>query len=502
MKWTSSGEKRAVMVTNALQACQGIGVGHIKWPELHTIGLPRLARRISATFRGYSMFASLSERLRGVLDQVRGRGRLTEENIEDAVRDVRRALIEADVALPVIRDFVAGVRERAVGAEVLRSLTPGQAFIKILHEQLTTTLGEGVAELNLRHQPPAVILLAGLQGAGKTTTAAKLAVFIRDRLGKRAGLASTDTQRPAAMLQLERLAASIDVPYLGATPGQGPLAIADQALKAARLAQLDVLILDTAGRSRLDSELLDEVREMSQRTDPIETLFVVDSMAGQDAVNAAQAFAAVLPLTGVILTKTDGDARGGAALSVKAVTGAPIKFLGTGEAVAELEPFYPDRMASRILGMGDVLGLVEEVQRKADHAAAAQLAEKISTGKQFDLNDLRAQLEQISGLGGVESMLGKLPLPAGMSAEKLAGQMDPRMLRRQIAIINSMTARERRRPGIIDGSRRKRIAAGSGLPVQAVNQLLKQHTQMQKMMKKMGQGGLRRMMRGLPGFGR
>jgi signal recognition particle GTPase len=290
---------------------------------------------------------------------------------------------------------------------------------------LTATLGEGVAELNLRHQPPAVILLAGLQGAGKTTTAAKLAVFIRDRLGKRAGLASTDTQRPAAMLQLERLAASIDIPWLGAAPGLGPLAIADQALKAARLAQLDVLILDTAGRSRLDSELLDEVREMSQRTDPIETLFVVDSMAGQDAVNAARAFAAVLPLTGVILTKTDGDARGGAALSVKAVTGVPIKFLGTGEAVAELEPFHPDRMASRILGMGDVLGLVEEVQRKADHAAAAQLAEKISTGKQFDLNDLRAQLEQISGLGGVESMLDKLPLPAGMSAEKLAGAGRP-----------------------------------------------------------------------------
>ncbi|MDQ1303585.1 MAG: signal recognition particle subunit, partial [Pseudomonadota bacterium] len=340
----------------------------VKEPSVRTSNGPNCLQ--SATFRGYSMFASLSERLRGVLDQVRGRGRLTEENIEDAVRDVRRALIEADVALPVIRDFVACVRERAIGAEVLRSLTPGQAFIKILHEQLTATLGEGVAELNLRHQPPAVILLAGLQGAGKTTTAAKLAVFIRERLGKRAGLASTDTQRPAAMLQLERLAASIDVPWLGAEAGLGPLAIADQALKAARLAQLDVLILDTAGRSRLDSELLDEVREMSQRTDPIETLFVVDSMAGQDAVNAARAFAAVLPLTGVILTKTDGDARGGAALSVKAVTGVPIKFLGTGEAVAELEPFHPDRMASRILGMGDVLGLVEEVQRKADHAAA------------------------------------------------------------------------------------------------------------------------------------
>jgi signal recognition particle subunit SRP54 len=395
---------------------------HIKWPELLTIQRPLRARRISATFRGYSMFASLSERLRGVLDQVRGRGRLTEENIEDAVRDVRRALIEADVALPVIRDFVARVRERAIGAEVLRSLTPGQAFIKILHEQLTATLGEGVAELNLRHQPPAVILLAGLQGAGKTTTAAKLAVFIRERLGKRAGLASTDTQRPAAILQLERLAASIDVPFLGAEPGLGPLAIADHALKAARLAQLDVLILDTAGRSRLDSELLDEVREMRQRIDPIETLFVVDSMAGQDAVNAARAFAAVLPLTGVILTKTDGDARGGAALSVKAVTGAPIKFLGTGEAVAELEPFHPDRMALAHTRHGAMCwAWSRRCSARADHAAAAQLAEKISTGKQFDLNDLRTQLEQISGMGGVESMLGKLPLPAGMSAEKLAG---------------------------------------------------------------------------------
>jgi len=448
------------------------------------------------------MFNNLSERLRGVLDQVRGRGRLTEENIQDAVRDVRRALIEADVALPVVKDFVDAVRQRAVGADVLRSLTPGQAFIKIIHEQLAATLGDGVAELDLRHQPPAVILLAGLQGAGKTTTAAKLALYIRDRLGKRTGLASTDTHRPAAILQLERLASSINIPFAKSDVALGAVGIATSALAEARRGQWEVLIVDTAGRSRLDVDLLDELRVMRDVVAPIETLFVVDSMAGQDAVNAARAFADALPLTGVILTKADGDARGGAALSVKAVTGRPIKFLGTGEAVGELEPFYPERMASRILGMGDVLGLVEEVQRKADQETAARLAEKVASGKQFDMNDLRAQLEQISGLGGMETLLEKLPLPPGMSAGKLAGQIDGRMLRRQIAIIDSMTARERRRPAILDGSRRRRIASGAGQPVQEVNRLLKQHAQMQKMMKKFGQGGLKRLMRGIPGLPR
>ncbi|MDP2323855.1 MAG: signal recognition particle protein [Gammaproteobacteria bacterium] len=448
------------------------------------------------------MFSTLSNRLRGVLDQVRGRGRLTDENIQDAVRDVRRALIEADVALPVVRDFVELVRQRALGSDVLRSLTPGQVFVRIIHEELARILGDGVAELNLRHQPPAVILLAGLQGAGKTTTAAKLALFIRDRLAKRVGLVSTDTQRPAAILQLERLAASIQVPFLSADISLGPVGMADQALADARREQLEVLIVDTAGRSRLDAELLDELRAMRGKIDPIEMLFVVDSMAGQDAVNAARAFGDALPLTGVILTKTDGDARGGAALSVKSVTGQPIKFIGSGEAVTELEPFHPERMASRILGMGDVLSLVEEVQRTADHESAARLAEKVSSGKQFDMNDLRAQLQQITGLGGVEGLLQKLPLPGGMSAEKLAGQIDSRMLRRQIAVIDSMTPRERRRPVIVDGSRRRRIAAGAGLPVQEVNRLLKQHAQMQKMMKKMGQGGLRRLMRGLPGLPR
>ncbi len=445
------------------------------------------------------MFAKLTERMRGVLDQVRGRGRLTEENIQDAVREVRRALIEADVALPVVRDFVEQVRQRALGEEVLRSLTPGQAFIKIIHDQMRATLGEGNAALDLRHQPPAVILLAGLQGAGKTTTAAKLALFIQERLGKRVGLTSTDIQRPAAMLQLERLAESVGAGFHKAEPQRGALNIARDALAHARRVQWDVLIVDTAGRSRLDAPLLDELRQMGADTDPVETLFVVDSMAGQDAVNAARAFADALPLTGVVLTKTDGDARGGAALSVKAVTGQPIKFMGTGEAVGEFEPLHPDRLASRILGMGDVLSLVEEVQRKVDQGKAAALAQKVSAGKGFDLDDLRTQLEQIVGMGGVGSMLDKLPLPGNIDPARLAGQVDSRMLRRQIAIISAMTPRERRQPRIIDGSRRRRIAAGSGLPVQDVNRLLKQHMQMHKMMKKAGKGGFRRLLGSLSG---
>jgi signal recognition particle subunit SRP54 len=446
------------------------------------------------------MFNTLTERLKGVLDQVRGRGRLTEENIQDAVRDVRRALIEADVALPVVREFVEAVRTQALGADVLRSLTPGQVFVKIVHDQLVTALGSGTAEINLRQQPPAVVLLAGLQGAGKTTTAAKLALYLRDRLGKRVGMVSTDTQRPAAMLQLAKLAESIDVPALPAEPTQAPVDIAAAALATARRQMLDVLIVDTAGRSRLDAPLLDEVRRIHGTVDPVETLFVVDSMAGQDAVNAARAFADALPLTGVILTKADGDARGGAALSVKSVTGQPIKFLGTGEAVTALEPFHPDRMASRIIGMGDVLGLVEQVQQKVDAEKAARLSEKVAKGKGFDFEDLRDQLEQITSLGGLDALLDKMPLPAGMTADKLAGQVDPRMLRRQIAIINSMTPKERRSPGIIDGSRRRRIAAGAGLPVQDVNRLLKQHAQMQKVMKQMKGGGLRRMLRSMPGL--
>lgn len=442
------------------------------------------------------MFNTLSDRLRGVMDHVRSRGRLTEENVQEAVGQVRSALLEADVALPVVQDFVGLVRQRALGAEVLRSLTPGQAFIRILHEELTRTLGAGQAELNLRHQPPAVLLLAGLQGAGKTTTAAKLALYLQERVGKRVGLTSTDTQRPAAILQLERLALSIGVRFLAPAVSLGPLGMAEQALKEAQTNQLEVLIVDTAGRSGLDQALLAQLRGMQALLDPVETLFVVDSMAGQDAVNAARSFAAALPLTGIVLTKADGDARGGAALSVKTVTGQPIKFIGSGEAVTELEPFFPERMASRILGMGDVLSLVEAVQRKADQESTARLTEKVATGKQFDMNDLRTQLQQISALGGIEGLLQKLPLPSGMSAQKLAVQMDPRLIQGQLAIIDSMTPRERRRPAILDGSRRRRLASGAGRPVQEVNRLLKQHAQMQKMMKKMGRGGLKRLMQG------
>jgi signal recognition particle subunit SRP54 len=446
------------------------------------------------------MFDNLSERLKSVADNVRGRGRLTEENIADAVRDVRRALLEADVALPVVKDFVGRVQERAVGAEVLRSLSPGQAFIKILHTELTETLGEPQSVFELRHQPPVVLLLAGLQGAGKTTTAGKLARFLAERDRRKVMLASLDTRRPAAMLQLEQLAGRVGAEYVEASPDERPLAIARRAVDSARRGQADVLVLDTAGRTRLDQELLDELRELHDAIQPQETLFVIDSMAGQDAVNVAAAFGETLPLSGVILTKADGDARGGAALSVRQVTGKPILFLGTGEDLDGLERFHAERMASRILGMGDVLTLVEEVEQKVDRDKAEKLARKVRKGKGFDLEDLRDQLQQMLGMGGLESLLEKLPLPGGMQASQLAGQVDEKQIRRQIAVINSMTPRERRYPKTIDGSRKRRIAAGAGLGVPEVNRLLKQHTQMQKMMKRMTKGGMKRAMRGFPGM--
>lgn len=445
------------------------------------------------------MFETLSERMKRVMEQVRGKGRLTEENVQESVREIRRALLEADVALPVVKAFVDQVRERALGSEVAGSLTPGQAFIKILHEELATALGGGSAELELRRQTPTVILLAGLQGAGKTTTAAKLALLLARQHKKRVGLLSTDTRRPAAILQLRQLAERAGVAFLNPDDGSPPAEIAESGLGAARRQQLDVVILDTAGRSRLDASLLDEVRDLHAQTQPAETLFVVDSMAGQDAVATAQAFGQAVPLSGIVLTKADGDTRGGAALSVKQVTGVPIKYIGTGEGIEALEAFHAERMASRILGMGDVVGLVEEVQRRVDHEKAARLARKVSKGAGFDLRDLREQLEQIVGLGGVEGLLGKLPLPGGLSPQQVAAQVDPRAIRRQIAIIDSMTPAERRAPRIIDGSRRRRIAAGAGLTVQEVNRLLKQHLQMQKMMKKATRGGLAKALRGLPG---
>jgi len=417
------------------------------------------------------MFDNLSSRLKAVAEQVRGKGRLTEENIGEAVRDVRRALIEADVALPVVKDFIEKVRARAVGAEITRSLSPGQAFIKILHDELTATLGLGTEDLDLRHQPPVILLLAGLQGAGKTTTAAKLALHLKTRHDRKVSLASLDTRRPAAILQLQRLAEQAEAGFVPTQADESVLLIAENAVAEARRTQADVLILDSAGRTRLDEELLDELRVLHDKIKPQETLFVVDSMAGQDAVNVAAAFGAAMPLTGIILTKADGDARGGAALSVKSVTGRPIKFLGTGEELSGLEVFHPERMASRILGMGDVLSLIEE-----------------------------EQLGQMLDLGGLDSLLEKLPLPGGMKPGQLTEQVEPRAIGRQIAIINSMTPRERRFPKSINGSRKQRIASGSGLTVQDVNRLLKQHLQMQRMMKRLSKGNIKRMMRGMPGF--
>jgi signal recognition particle subunit SRP54 len=447
------------------------------------------------------MFNGLSARLRDVSAKVRGKGRLTDDNIKDAVRDVRMALLEADVALPVVKGFVARVRERAVGAEVTRSLDPGQVFIKILDQELTRALGVDSAELDLRRQPPAVILLAGLQGAGKTTTAAKLALWLKRKNGKRPMLVSLDTRRPAAMLQLQQLAERVDVPFMPFADGDQPLDIARRAVAEARKNLSDVLILDTAGRTRLENELLDELQSLHQEFDPAETLFVVDSMAGQDAVNAAKAFGDALQLTGVVLTKTDGDARGGAALSVKTVTGKPIKFIGTGEDIEGLELFHPDRMARRILGMGDVLSLVEEVEQKVDREQAERLAGKLRKGQGFDLADMREQLRQMMNMGDMQGLLEKLPLPGGVNPEALAKGIDTKMLKRQVALIDSMTPGERRFPKTINGSRKKRIARGAGMQIQDVNRLIKQHTQMQKTMKKMGKGGLQKLMRGMGGSG-
>lgn len=450
------------------------------------------------------MFQNLSERLGGVLDGLRGKGRLTEDNIKQALREVRMALLEADVAVPVVKDFIAQVRERAVGAEVARSLKPGQVLVKVVHQELARVMGGSDAGLDLQARPPAVILLAGLQGAGKTTSAAKLARWLRERQRKQVWLASADVYRPAAIEQLERLAGEVGAGFFrGAS--DDPVAIAQAAVEAARRRFADVLILDTAGRLHVDEVLMDEIKRLHDAVQPAETLFVVDSMAGQDAANAARAFGAALPLTGVILSKADGDARGGAALSVRQITGRPIKFIGLGEKTGALEVFQPERIASRILGMGDVLSLVEDVERRVDHAKAEKLTRKVAKGKGFDLEDFRDQLGQMLGMGGMSSLLDKLP-GAGRLPANLKSQAGDRDLKRQVAIISSMTPLERRKPDVINGSRRRRIAAGSGTQVQDVNRLLKQYAQMQKMMKQFAKGGMAKLMRGLggrlpPGFG-
>jgi signal recognition particle subunit SRP54 len=444
------------------------------------------------------MFENLSERLSRTIKNLRGQGRLTEDNIKDALREVRMALLEADVALPVVRDLIERVRTRAVGQDVMLSLTPGQALIKIVNDELIRIMGEANAELNLRVQPPAVVLMAGLQGSGKTTSVAKLARWLKERQHKKTLVVSCDVYRPAAIEQLRKLAAEVGAEFFPSTADQEPETIARQALEHARRHGVDVLIVDTAGRLHVDQEMMAEIQQLHAVLDPIETLFVVDSMTGQDAANTAQAFNAALPLTGVVLTKTDGDARGGAALSIRQITGKPIKFLGVGEKTAALEPFFPDRVASRILGMGDVLSLVEEIEQKVDKEKALKLAHKVHKGQSFTLEDFREQMQQMMSMGGIASLLDKMP---GMNAAAagIKDQAADKEVKRLVAIINSMTPQERRVPDIIKGSRKRRIATGSGTQIQDVNRLLKQFDQAQKMMKKMKGGGMMKMLRGLQG---
>ncbi len=443
------------------------------------------------------MFEMLSERLGKAVAALRGRGRLTEENVADTLRQVRMALLEADVAVPVVKAFTDAARARAIGAEVTKSLTPGQAFIGVIHEELTRVMGEPGRGLNLRAAPPVVVLLAGLQGAGKTTTAAKLARHLVESDKRRPLLASTDVYRPAAMTQLERLAGQVGAEYFTPPAGARPVEIATAAVDHARRHQHDIVIVDTAGRLHVDAAMMEEVRAIDAAVGATERLFVVDSMAGQDAVRAAASFNEALDLTGVVLTKADGDARGGAALSVRQVTGKPILFVGVGEKTDALELFHPERIASRILGMGDVLTLIEQVKTRTDQEKAAKLAEKITKGRGFDFTDLREQLAEFSRMGGLQALASKLPnqaLPPGALA-----QVDDRMIRRQLGIIDSMTPHERRRPAIIAASRKRRIAAGAGVHVQEVNRLLKQFMQMEKVMRKMKCGGLQKLMRGLAG---
>ncbi len=444
------------------------------------------------------MFESLNERLRGTLQTLRGQARLTEDNIKDALREVRMALLEADVALPVVKDFIDHVRDRAIGREVMQSLNPGQVLIKVVNEELVRVMGEHNAALDLRTTPPAVILMAGLQGSGKTTSSAKLARWLKERQKKSVTVVSCDVYRPAAIDQLRTLAAEVGVDFFPSDSGQQPVAIAQAALDHARRQRTDVLIVDSAGRLHVDAAMMAEIKALHATIAPIETLFVVDSMTGQDAANTARAFNDALPLTGVVLTKTDGDARGGAALSIRQITGKPIKFLGVGEKTAALEPFYPDRLASRILGMGDVVSLVEDIERKVDRNKAEKLARKVQKGKRFDLADFREQMEQMLNMGGMQELLDKLPGMGELPAEVKA-QADDRQVRRVIAIINSMTPQERRFPDTINGSRKRRIAGGSGTQIQDINRLLKQFKQSQKMMKKMKGGGMAKMMQGLKG---
>lgn len=444
------------------------------------------------------MFDTLSERLGRTIKNLRGQGRLTDDNIKETLREVRMALLEADVALPVVKQLVDSVRDKARGQEVVGSLSPGQALIKVVNDELVSVMGETAEPLNLATQPPAVMLMAGLQGAGKTTTVGKLAKFLREREKKKVMVVSCDVYRPAAIKQLQTVAAGVEAVFFESQADQKPVDIAKAALAAAKKQFVDVLLVDTAGRLAIDEEMMAEIKELHTVLTPIETLFVVDSMTGQDAANTAAAFGEALPLTGVVLTKTDGDARGGAALSVRVVTGKPIKFIGSGEKSDALETFHPERVASRILGMGDVVSLVEEVTAKVDHDKAEKFARKMQKGRAFDLNDLKEQLEQMAKMGGMSAMLDKLPGMANIP-EAAKAQVNDKQFVHMIALVNSMTPQERRFPAILKGSRKKRVAAGAGLQVQDVNKLLKQHQQMSRMMKKMKGGGMKKMMRGLQG---
>ena len=444
------------------------------------------------------MFDNLTSKFSGVIKTLRGEARLTEDNIQEALREVRMALLEADVALPVIKEFIARVKEKAIGQDVMSSLSPGQALVGVVHQELIAIMGGETVDINLATVPPAIILMVGLQGAGKTTSSGKLAKWLIDHKKKKVLLVSCDIYRPAAIHQLEILAGQTGADFFPVHPGQQPKEIANAALDFARRHHHDVMIMDTAGRLAIDEAMMQEISELNALLKPIETLFVVDAMQGQDAVNTAKAFSEVLPLTGIVLTKLDGDSRGGAALSARYITGKPIKFVGVAEKLTGLEPFHPDRMAARILGMGDVLGLIEEAQRGVDLDEAEKLAKKMKSGKGFDLNDFKMQLQQMRNMGGMSAMMDKLPSQLSHAAQNV--KMDDKVVNRTEGIINSMTGQERAKPEILKASRKRRIAVGAGVSVQEVNRLLAQFEQTQKMMKMMSKGGMAKMMRGLKGM--
>lgn len=475
--------------------CKGLnGYGNIA----SSIVLAHLCERVFLKINNedVDMFDNLTDRLSSTLKKLKGQGRLTEDNIKDTLGEVRTALLEADVSLPVVTDFIERVKEGALGQQVQSSLTPGQSMIKLVQAELVKVMGAANEDINLRAVPPAVILMAGLQGAGKTTTVAKLGLWLKTNKKKKVGVVSADVYRPAAIKQLQVLANDLDLVFFESDLTQNPVDIALNAIDAAKRKFLDVIIVDTAGRLHIDDEMMGEIKALHAAINPIETLFVVDSMTGQDAAITAKAFNDALPLTGVILTKADGDARGGAALSIRHITGKPIKFIGMGEKPDALEPFHPDRIASRILGMGDMLSLIETIEQKVDREKAEKFAQKIKKGQTFDMNDFREQLQQMESMGGVSSMLDKLP-GVGNVSQEMRDKVNDKALARQIAIINSMTQQERRYPDLIKGNRKKRIALGCGQELHDVNRMLKQFLMMQKMMKKMKSGNMANMIRGI-----